>query len=216
MIQQSSDPSSVLTLDIQWLAESAFCVNGEYEIVAWNAAAEQTFNLPAEQVLGQSCVEALRLAHLPPCEFCPQSRHRQSSTSSEAPRSRAPSPALPHSPHAMSEAGRIFAVSCRMQCGKLGVLHIVKAAPDATLAEVADAQLPWSVDPVRSVTSIRLTPAEHKVLLLLAAGGTTGEIANELCINTTTARNHIAHLLAKLGAGSRLEAVVRARQLAMV
>jgi PAS domain S-box-containing protein len=52
-----------------------------------------------------------------------------------------------------------------------------------------------------------LTAREREILGLIASGMTTSTIANKLCISHTTVRNHIQHILAKLGAHSRLEAV---------
>jgi len=52
-----------------------------------------------------------------------------------------------------------------------------------------------------------LTSREREILRLIAGGQTTSAIANKLCISHTTVRNHIQHILAKLGAHSRLEAV---------
>jgi DNA-binding CsgD family transcriptional regulator len=53
----------------------------------------------------------------------------------------------------------------------------------------------------------KLTPREHEVLQLLAAGASNKEIARSLDISVHTVKFHIASLLAKLGATSRLEAV---------
>ena len=55
-----------------------------------------------------------------------------------------------------------------------------------------------------------LTPRQHEVLLLLSAGCSTKQIAAQLQISAETARNHVNQLLAKLGAHSRLQAVVMA------
>ncbi len=52
-----------------------------------------------------------------------------------------------------------------------------------------------------------LTMRELDVLRLLACGSSTSDIARDLYISRATARNHIARLLAKLGAKSRLQAV---------
>ena len=52
-----------------------------------------------------------------------------------------------------------------------------------------------------------LTGRERDVLRLLAAGAGTGEMARELGISATTVRNHIQHLLDKLKAHNRLQAV---------
>lgn len=52
-----------------------------------------------------------------------------------------------------------------------------------------------------------LTAREREILRLLASGLTTSTIAEQLCISHTTVRNHVQHVLGKLGAHSRLEAV---------
>jgi DNA-binding CsgD family transcriptional regulator len=52
-----------------------------------------------------------------------------------------------------------------------------------------------------------LTPREREVLQLLAAGASNKEIARSLAISIHTVKFHIASLLAKLDATSRLEAV---------
>lgn len=60
--------------------------------------------------------------------------------------------------------------------------------------------------------SSRLTNREAEVLMLLADGVSTREIASRLFISLNTARNHVQRLIAKLGAHSRLEAVAVARR----
>ncbi len=64
--------------------------------------------------------------------------------------------------------------------------------------------------------SARLTTREAEVLLLLADGVSTREIAVRLFISLNTARNHVQRLIAKLGAHSRLEAVAVARRNGML
>ena len=64
----------------------------------------------------------------------------------------------------------------------------------------------------RHAEVVRLTRREAEVLRLLASGASTGNIARALDIAGATARNHVQHLLDKLGAKSRLEAVVLARR----
>jgi PAS domain S-box-containing protein len=57
-----------------------------------------------------------------------------------------------------------------------------------------------------------LTPRQHQVLQLLAAGSSTDQIAAALTISRETVRNHVRHILRAIGAHSRLEAVARARR----
>lgn len=57
-----------------------------------------------------------------------------------------------------------------------------------------------------------LTPRELEVLRFLACGMRDAKIAESLGIRPTTVRNHVEHILGKLGVHSRLEAVVFAAQ----
>ena len=62
----------------------------------------------------------------------------------------------------------------------------------------------------------RLTGREKEVLGLMAEGISSREIANRLGISYTTVRTHIRSLGSKLGVHSKLEAIARARELALV
>jgi DNA-binding NarL/FixJ family response regulator len=55
-----------------------------------------------------------------------------------------------------------------------------------------------------------LTPRERQVLEMIASGLTNKEIARKLEISDHTVKFHVAAILAKLGAGSRTEAVTMA------
>ncbi|HSP09984.1 MAG TPA: response regulator transcription factor [Candidatus Dormibacteraeota bacterium] len=62
----------------------------------------------------------------------------------------------------------------------------------------------------------RLTPREKEVLRLMAEGTSSRDIAEKLGISYTTVRTHIRSLGSKLGVHSKLEAIVKARELALV
>jgi DNA-binding NarL/FixJ family response regulator len=55
-----------------------------------------------------------------------------------------------------------------------------------------------------------LTPREHEVLMLIAEGATNKEIAAKLVVSENTARNHVSHILSKLGFSRRSEAAAYA------
>jgi LuxR family maltose regulon positive regulatory protein len=61
-----------------------------------------------------------------------------------------------------------------------------------------------------------LTDRELEVLALLAAGTSNSRIAAELVVTLDTVNKHVSHLLGKLGAANRTEAVTRARQLGLL
>lgn len=58
-----------------------------------------------------------------------------------------------------------------------------------------------------------LTAREWQVLDLMAAGASTEGIADELVLSIETVRSHVKHILAKLGAHSRAEAVQAAARM---
>ncbi len=62
----------------------------------------------------------------------------------------------------------------------------------------------------------RLTPREKDVLQMMAEGNASRGIASHFGISYTTVRSHIRSLGAKLGVHSKLEAIVKARELALV
>jgi DNA-binding CsgD family transcriptional regulator len=57
-----------------------------------------------------------------------------------------------------------------------------------------------------------LTPRQGEALRYLAAGCSTGQIADSMGLSVETVRNHVRAVLRKLGAHSRLEAVAIARK----
>jgi LuxR family transcriptional regulator, maltose regulon positive regulatory protein len=61
-----------------------------------------------------------------------------------------------------------------------------------------------------------LTARETQVLHRLAAGAPNQQIADDLVVTLDTVKKHITHLLGKLGAANRTEAVTRARQLGLI
>ena len=83
-------------------------------------------------------------------------------------------------------------------------------APEVTrrlLASVAAAPAPSP-----SVNIAELTQREAEVLTCLGNGMSNAAIAVELRISETTAKTHVSRILAKLGAGSRMQAAVLARE----
>ena len=61
-----------------------------------------------------------------------------------------------------------------------------------------------------------LTSRELEVLEMLAAGRSNQAIAGELVVALDTVKKHVSHVLAKLGAANRTEAVARAREMSLI
>jgi DNA-binding NarL/FixJ family response regulator len=57
-----------------------------------------------------------------------------------------------------------------------------------------------------------LTPREMQVLHLLAEGQSNQQIARRLALSVRTVEAHLTHVYAKLGVGSRTEAILRAQR----
>jgi LuxR family maltose regulon positive regulatory protein len=72
----------------------------------------------------------------------------------------------------------------------------------------ADARVPRLVD--------QLTSRELEVLAMLAAGRSNQGIACHLVISLDTVKKHVSHVLGKLGAANRTEAVARGRELGLI
>jgi LuxR family transcriptional regulator, maltose regulon positive regulatory protein len=61
-----------------------------------------------------------------------------------------------------------------------------------------------------------LSDRELEVLQLLAVGEPNQAIAEKLVITLDTVKRHVTHILSKLGAANRTQAVARARQLGLL
>ena len=85
----------------------------------------------------------------------------------------------------------------------LGAQDIAPGAGRGTVTAV-----PGLVDP--------LTSRELEVLEMLAAGRPNQAIASQLVVTLDTVKKHVSHILAKLGAANRTEAVARARELSLI
>lgn len=63
---------------------------------------------------------------------------------------------------------------------------------------------------------IHLTPREYDVLIRLKEGRTNTQISEELFITERTVRAHVQHIMKKLKAKNRLEAVIAAIKLGLL
>ena len=61
-----------------------------------------------------------------------------------------------------------------------------------------------------------LTPREAEVLRLLALGRTNREIAGEMLFSVGTVKNHVQHIIAKLGVSDRTQAAALAAELGLI
>lgn len=84
--------------------------------------------------------------------------------------------------------------------------HVDSTAPTGSRSDAAPQP---GDEPAASVGQL-LSRREAQVLELVAAGTTTGQIAEEMRISVHTVRNHVRNLRRKLDAKTKLEAVATA------
>lgn len=125
--------------------------------------------------------------------------------------------------HEDTDAARFAAV----QSGASAFVHKSKAAAEvvATIRDVARGKMLITPRTIATLLAKRrdieaqldrLTPREKEVLRLMAAGHSSRAIAEQLHISYTTVRTHIRGLGLKLAVHSKLEAIVKARELGLV
>lgn len=61
-----------------------------------------------------------------------------------------------------------------------------------------------------------LSERELEILVLIARGASNKEIANQLFITEGTVKNHITHILSKLGVRDRTQAAIKAKELGLL
>lgn len=67
-----------------------------------------------------------------------------------------------------------------------------------------------------AIRSLGLTPRECEILTLLASGQSNKEMARALAISPNTVKTHIANIYAKLAVERRVQAIEKARWLAVI
>ena len=107
-------------------------------------------------------------------------------------------------------AQRTDRAAARVPFGCLTRLHRALSPQDAVPAAERDgfAVVPGLVE--------QLTSRELEVLEMLAAGKSNRAIAAQLVVTLDTVKKHVSHVLGKLGAANRTEAVARARELSLI
>jgi DNA-binding CsgD family transcriptional regulator len=187
--------------------EPAFAVGGDGAIVGWNSAASRAFGYPGSQAVGRKCWELLQgqdaFGNQYCCERCPLlamavqhkpvNRCRMSFRTADE-----------------SLQGFIVTTLARFDIHGATLIHMCRTELPATREK---GQIVPARESGRDNGKGVLTHRERQVLNHLADGHTTREIATLLSISGKTVRNHVEHILHKLHAHSRLEAVAVSRRL---
>lgn len=215
-------------------SDGAFIMNEENQIIFWNRAAETLLGYAAEEVVGKLCYEilgGLDEQGRPLCQrYC---RIAIGAAQGET---------LPNlNVLARTQSGQrrwinvtTFALPTGAPDIGTVIVHLFRDATDQKSNErfinkILEASRELRDETERPGISMRgaarsapdprfeaLTPREREVLLLLAHGLGTEEIADMLSISPATTRNHVQSVLNKLEVHSRLEAVAYVYQQGLI
>jgi len=206
--------------------DAAFAIDPVGTVIAWNAPAEELFGLKAEEAIGRFCCDIMRgtdetgLVCGPQCAVQEAVRRHQ--------------PVPNYDIEVQTARGKRWCNASILivdvaQATRPYSIHIWRSIDTSKrfgllLQDVVAQATGLPAEAVRKAISEPRSPAhaahlskrEMDVLRLLARGASTREIAAALAIRTTTVNNHVGHILDKLDAHSRLEAVRRAEQAGLI
>jgi DNA-binding CsgD family transcriptional regulator len=211
---------------IESTSDPAFAVDGEGLIIAWNQAAAKLFEVPTKEAIGKECGQILQ--GMDECGMVCSAE----CTVKQAVQKR--HPVGNFDLHVKTGEGRQWCnISVLIADEATSTLpyaiHIIRPVDMRKRLEmlvrdfvVTETHLP--AEQVTTLISLTRAPAhdtelsvrEIEVLRLLAKGGTTANIASHLHISRTTVNNHIQHILRKLDAHTRLEAIRRAEHAGLI
>jgi PAS domain S-box-containing protein len=210
-----------LKATLEGTADGALILDADNKVVFWNSAAERLLGFRAEEVVGRPCHEVMRGKSLTGHPLC-------STPCSIACRLASGRSVRNFDMQTLTKTGRMIWLNVSSipvptrKKGRYTVAHlfrdVTKQAKVRRLVEdlhavlcggretPADPLIAKEPAPEISV-ALHLSERELEVLRLLAAGEDTKVIADRLCISPATVRNHTQHILEKLGAHSRLQAL---------
>lgn len=200
-------------------ADGAFVVDDELQILFWNKSAENILGFKDSEVVGQFCYHVLHSSdednQLICMALCPVSKLAFKSK---------PIPNYDIQTRTSQGDNRwlnmsILTVDMERDRHKKLIVHLFRDLTDKKKDEIffhkiletaqryhkTPLNAPVQKDP--SDLHRILTKRQREVLILLARGFSTQEIAEKLSISRNTTRNHIQHILQILQVHSRLEAV---------
>jgi PAS domain S-box-containing protein len=200
----------------QRASDGVFAVDQGMRVVYWNWTAARIFGVDAAAALGRRCDEIVAgfetsgaALCTPDCRVMECARRGHASETYDLIRSVA--------------AGdkqwlnvTIVVLRGRRRASTLAV-HLVRDVTERRRMEERSGRILAALPTADlALTMPAITRREAEVLRLLACGLSNAKIAEAMGISATTVRNHIEHLLGKLGVHSKLEAVVYAAQRGLV
>lgn len=207
-------------------SDPAFAVDGEGLIMAWNQAAANLFQLPASEALGRACGEIVKGSDECGSVCSKDCTVRQAMETHH--------PIRNFDLQVETANGRQWCNTSVMVAENGSsinrfALHIMRPIDLRKRLEilvrdfvVSNTNVP-AEEAIALISSTRaaareaeLTSRELEILRLLSKGKSTSEVAQTLHISATTVNNHVQHILRKLDAHNRLEAIRRAEHAGLI
>ncbi len=202
-------PVETLAALFEGSTDAVYAVDAGQRVVFMNRVAEQAFGLTSAEAVGQHCFRLVAGMDYDGNCTC----------RAECATIRAARASLPVADYDVL----VHPLVGRRRWVSMGIV----------VARVAGFEEPVAVHMARDLTSRRellpeeavagageaahgLTPREIEVVRMLAGGSPVRQIAQELVVTPATVRNHIENLMGKLGAHSRLQAVLRAAKIGIL
>jgi len=186
--------------------EPAYAVDRDGTIVGWNTAASRIFGYSNSRAVGSKCWELLQGQDAFGNQYCSE---------------RCPLREMAFQHKAVNRCRMSFRTADEERQDFTVTTLVLFESRDATLIHMCRHEPLETGEGAplleygRASENDVLTPRERQVLNHLADGHTTREIATLLSISVPTVRSHIEHILHKLHAHSRLEAVAVSRRLGL-
>lgn len=207
---------------VEAIADAAFAVDVTGRISAWNNAATELFGLAAAEAVGVKCHQTLQCSDdsgVVCSEQCVLDYAGQGTLSRAN-----------FDLRVQTKNGKLWCnLSTLNASDALGARHTIYIVrPREMRKRLEQALTEFVRTQARNVTNgaqvlssptainVPLTSREIEVLKNLAKGHSTRAIANELNISSATVNNHIRHILTKLNAHTRLEAIRHAESTGVI
>jgi PAS domain S-box-containing protein len=212
-IHAEPQEASYLISVLSHTADGMVAIDSDGCILGWNAAAEGLFGYPAQDVIGRACIEVLDFE-----DRCGNTVCDTECSLHGAPHGDGSWVVPTREVLARTDSGRRLWLSLTTvlvppaedeRCCRIHLMRQAGVTP-----ELEEALIERLTQPKRGEVDVsvidQLTLREREVLRLMAEGLGTQEIADQLFVSSTTARNHVQHILKKLNCHTRLEAVALA------
>lgn len=198
------DPLEVFRLS----AVPCLAVGADERIRLFNAAAGSLFDVQPEEALGKPCHQVIEGCDVFGNRYCgPSCPLLQMARDAEPIR-----PTEISIPGTGGRPRRIAVLSLSVPLPEDGtaLVHLFhESSPFLPTPAAVPVARPITTS---ERTPLTLTEREIQVLRLIAEAASTREIAERLSISTATVRNHVQHVLDKLGVSGKLEAVLFAKR----